>query len=94
MSAEAYERYREVLRDGHLAVQRGDSQAAVAAFGEAARLAPSRPLPHVGLGNGLRELGRLTEAMAAFDRALKLGAPRRRGVARSRGHARRPWPDR
>jgi tetratricopeptide (TPR) repeat protein len=72
MSAESYERYREALREGHLAAQRGDHAAAMAVFTEAGALAPDRPLPHVGMGNALRELGRLSEAMAAFDRALAL----------------------
>jgi tetratricopeptide (TPR) repeat protein len=83
MTAEAYERYREALREGHLAAQRGDHDAAVVAFEEAAALAPERPLPHVGLGNGLRELGRLAESMAAFDRALQL-APLDEGALRGR----------
>jgi tetratricopeptide (TPR) repeat protein len=83
VSTEAYERYREALREGHLAAQRGNHAAAVAAFGEAARLAPERPLPHVGLGNALRELRLLPEAIAAFDRALRL-APLDEGALRGR----------
>jgi tetratricopeptide (TPR) repeat protein len=83
MTAEAFERYREALREGHLAAQRGDHEAAVAAFQEAAALAPERPLPHVGWGNGLRELGQLAEALAAFDRALHL-APLDEGALRGR----------
>jgi tetratricopeptide (TPR) repeat protein len=83
MSAEAFERYREALRAGHLAAQRGDHAAAAGAFQDAAALAPARPLPHVGLGNALRELGRLAEAMASFDRALLI-APLDEGALRGR----------
>jgi tetratricopeptide (TPR) repeat protein len=83
VSAEPFERYREALRAGHLAVQRGDHAAAVAAFQEAATLAPDRTLPHVGLGNGLRALGQLAEAMASFDRALLI-APLDDGALRGR----------
>jgi tetratricopeptide (TPR) repeat protein len=83
VSAEAYERYREALRTGHLAAQREDHAAAAAAFDEAAGLAPDRPLPHVGLGNALRELRRLPEAIVAFDRALAL-APLDEGALRGR----------
>lgn len=72
MSDPVFERYREALRQGHLAALRGDQPGAVGAYGEAAALAPDRPLPHAGLGTALRELGRHPEALVAFERALEL----------------------
>ncbi len=76
MSEEAlYERYKSALRLGHVAAVRGRLDAAVAAYAEAATLAPDRPLPHSSLGRVLLQLGRTDEALAAFAEALRL-APR------------------
>jgi predicted Zn-dependent protease len=66
-----YERYKEALRRGHVAALRGRQDAALAAYGEAAKLAPDRPLPLVGIGNVLAGLGKHREALAAFDAALE-----------------------
>jgi tetratricopeptide (TPR) repeat protein len=71
MSDELYDRYREALRLGHLAVRRGLHEAAIIAYREAAALVPDRALPHVGLGNALRMLGRNDEAIAAYEAALR-----------------------
>jgi thioredoxin-like negative regulator of GroEL len=71
MSDALYERYKEALRRGHVAARRGRQDAALAAYGEAARLAPDRPLPLVGIGNVLAGIGKHTEAVAAFDAALE-----------------------
>jgi tetratricopeptide (TPR) repeat protein len=71
MSDALYERYKDALRRGHVAAQRGRQDAALAAYGEAAKLAPDRPLPLVGIGNVLAGIGKHTEAIAAFDAALE-----------------------
>jgi tetratricopeptide (TPR) repeat protein len=76
MSAEAlYERYKDALRTGHIAAVRGRLDAAVVAYGEAAALAPDRPLPHACLGRVLLRLERVDEALGAFGVALRC-APR------------------
>jgi len=66
-----YERYKDALRRGHVAALRGRQDAALGAYGEAAKLAPDRPLPLVGIGNVLAGLGKHPEALAAFDAALE-----------------------
>ena len=71
MSDALYERYKDALRRGHVAALRGRQDAALAAYGEAAKLAPDRPLPLVGIGNVLTGLGKHPEALAAFDAALE-----------------------
>lgn len=71
MSDALYERYKDALRRGHVAALRGRQDAALGAYGEAAKLAPDRPLPLVGIGNVLAGLGKRTEALAAFDAALE-----------------------
>jgi tetratricopeptide (TPR) repeat protein len=76
MSEEAlYERYKGALRNGHVASVRGRNEAAIAAYTEAATLAPDRPLPHTSMGRTLLKLDRVDEALAAFATALRL-APR------------------
>jgi len=71
MSDALYERYKDALRRGHVAALRGRQDAALAAYGEAAKLAPDRPLPLVGIGTVLTKLGKYPEALAAFDAALE-----------------------
>jgi tetratricopeptide (TPR) repeat protein len=76
MSEDAlFERYKGALRIGHIAAVRGRHEAAVAAYADAALLAPDRPLPHASMGRALLQLGRTDEALAAFAEALRL-APR------------------
>jgi tetratricopeptide (TPR) repeat protein len=65
-----YEQYKDALRRGHVAALRGRLDAAAAAYREAARTAPDRALPYVGLGGVLTRLGRSDEALAAYDAAL------------------------
>ena len=71
MSDALYERYKDALRRGHVAASRGRQDAALAAYGEAAKLAPDRSLPLVGIGNVLAGIGKHTEAVTAFDAALE-----------------------
>jgi tetratricopeptide (TPR) repeat protein len=71
MSDALYERYKDALRRGHVAALRGRQDAALAAYGDAAKLAPDRPLPLVAIGNVLAGLGKHREALAAFDAALE-----------------------
>ena len=76
MSEEAlYERYKNALRTGHIAAVRGHFETALEAYAEAAALAPDRLVPHVSTGRVLLRLNRTDEALAAFERALRL-APR------------------
>lgn len=70
MSEALYEQYKEALRRGHVAALRGRLDAAAAAYREAARIAPDRALPYVGLGGVLARLGRSNEALAAYTAAL------------------------
>ena len=86
MSEALYERYKEALRRGHVAALRGRRDAALAAYGEAAKLAPDRPLPLVGIGNVLAGLGKHAEALTAFDAALER-APADEAALRGRAEA-------
>jgi tetratricopeptide (TPR) repeat protein len=65
-----YDQYREALRLGHAATQRDRHDAAASAYREAARLAPDRALPLVGLAGALAKLGRSDEAILAYGAAL------------------------
>ena len=49
---------------------RGRLDAAAAAYREAARIAPDRALPYVGLGGVLARLGRSDDSLAAYAAAL------------------------
>lgn len=76
MSEEAlYERYKSALRVGHVAAVRGRHEAALSAYGDAAALAPDRPLPYANMGRVLLRLDRVSEALEAYATALRL-APR------------------
>lgn len=70
MTQPLYERYKDALRRGHVAGLRGKVDVALAAYVEAAGLAPDRALPHASTGALLARVGRLEEARAAFDAAL------------------------
>ena len=71
MTEALYERYKDALRRGHIAAQRGRLDEALDAYGEAARVAPDRALPLVGIGQVLTRLGKPNEANSAFGRALE-----------------------
>jgi tetratricopeptide (TPR) repeat protein len=70
LSEVLYEQYKDALRRGHVAALRGRLDAAAAAYREAARIAPDRALPYVGLGGVLTRLGRSDEALVAYGAAL------------------------
>ena len=71
MSEALYEQYKDALKRGHVAALRGRLDAAVAAYGDAARIAPDRALPYVGLGGVLSRMGRSDDALAAYAAALE-----------------------
>ena len=54
-----FERYKEALKAGHLAVLRGRADEAIGHYREAAEIAPERPLPHTSLAGVLLREGRL-----------------------------------
>jgi tetratricopeptide (TPR) repeat protein len=83
MSEVLYEQYKEALRRGHVGALRGRLDAAAAAYQEAARIAPDRALPYVGLGGVLTRLGRSDEALVAYAAALDR-APADEGALRGR----------
>ena len=70
MTDDLYERYKEALRIGHVAVLRGSLEEALGAYRAAAEIAPSRALPHTSLGGALLRLGRLEEALVEFAAAI------------------------
>ncbi len=65
-----FERYKEALKQGHLAVFKGHHKEALARYQEAAMLADHRPLPYVSMGSVLLQMGRAQDAIAAYDEAL------------------------
>jgi tetratricopeptide (TPR) repeat protein len=73
MTESLYDRYKEALRAGHVAVLRGRFEDALVAYGEAARIAPDRSLPRTSIGGVCLELGRPDDALAEFDAALLIG---------------------
>ena len=70
MSGSIYEGYKDALRRGHVAALRDRLDLALNAYREAARIAPDRPLPYVGMGGVLARLGRPDEALTAYRTAL------------------------
>jgi tetratricopeptide (TPR) repeat protein len=70
-----YERYKESLRIGHVAALHGRLDDALAAYDEAAAVAPDRALPLTSRAGVLVRQGRLDEALDAYGAALGL-APR------------------
>lgn len=74
MADRTFERYKDTLRRGHVAALRGELEEAVAAYREAAEIAPDRAIPLTSLGGALRRLGRAEDALAAFERALEMAS--------------------
>jgi tetratricopeptide (TPR) repeat protein len=85
-AASLYERYKDALRRGHVAALRGKLEPAIDAYGEAASIATDRALPHAAIGGILVRMGRIPEALDAYDRALGL-APRDETSLRGRAEA-------
>ena len=83
MTRPLFEQYKEALRKGHLAARAGTIDAALAAYGEAARLAPDRAAPYTSSATALHRAGRSAEAQAAFERALAI-APDDEATLRAR----------
>ncbi|MBA3308235.1 MAG: tetratricopeptide repeat protein [Chloroflexi bacterium] len=70
MSDPVFERYKEALKQGHLALLRGRPQDALERYTEAAALADHRALPHLSVGSVLLQLGRADDALSAYERAV------------------------
>ncbi len=70
MSVDLYEQYKDALRRGHIAIARGDLEAARDAYAAAIALAPDRASPHVGLAVVLLRQGAPADALSSFDAAL------------------------
>jgi tetratricopeptide (TPR) repeat protein len=70
MTDDLYERYKEALRIGHVAVLRGALEGALEAYRAAAVIAPSRALPHTSLAGVLLRLGHLEEALIEYAAAV------------------------
>jgi tetratricopeptide (TPR) repeat protein len=79
MTDDLYERYKEALRVGHVAVLRGSLESALDAYRTAAEIAPSRALPHTSVGGVLLRLGRVDEALVEYAGAVAR-APRDEGA--------------
>jgi tetratricopeptide (TPR) repeat protein len=86
VSQSVYETYKDALRRGHVAALRSRFDVAIAAYVEAAAIAPDRPLPHASIGGILLRTGKAAEAVDAYDRALALG-PRDEAALRGRADA-------
>jgi len=72
MNDALFDRYREALRAGHVAVLRGRLEDAAASYREAAALASDRAVPRTALGSVELRLGQPDQALASFDEALAL----------------------
>lgn len=75
MSEDAlYERYKDALRRGHVASLRGRLEEALAAYAEAASIAPERATPHTSAGTALLRRKRPADALNHYTTALRLSA--------------------
>jgi tetratricopeptide (TPR) repeat protein len=70
MTEDLYERYKEALRGGHVAVLRGGLEEALRMYALAAEIAPSRALPHTSLGGVYMRLSRLDDALVEYAAAV------------------------
>jgi hypothetical protein len=70
MTEDLYERYKEALRSGHVAVLRGGLEVAIRMYTTAAEIAPSRALPHTSLGGVYMRLSRLDDALTEYAAAV------------------------
>jgi tetratricopeptide (TPR) repeat protein len=80
------ERYKEALRNGHLAVVSGRPREALEHYEEASRLVGHRALPHVSRGGVLLQMRRPQDALLAFEEALRRD-PRDVSAMRGKLHA-------
>jgi len=69
-----YERYKDALRRGHVASLRGNLEDALAAYAEAASIAPERSTPHTSAGTALLRGKRPADALRHYAAALRLSA--------------------
>lgn len=72
MTETLFERYKEALRAGHVAVMRVRLEDAAAAYREAIAIAGDRVVPRTSLGSVLLRLGDPEAALEAFDGALAI----------------------
>lgn len=64
-----FEAYRDALKQGHLAAQRGKHKDALKHYATAAKLANDRAQPHVQAGSVLLRMGKAKDAVAAYESA-------------------------
>jgi tetratricopeptide (TPR) repeat protein len=86
MTDAPYERYKDALRVGHVAALHGRLDEALAAYAQAAQVAPDRALPLTSRATVLVRLNRLDEALEVYGAALSL-APRDEGALGGRADA-------
>ncbi|MCU0504763.1 MAG: tetratricopeptide repeat protein [Chloroflexi bacterium] len=86
MTDEIFDRYKDALRAGHVAVLRGRLDEALVAYRAAEAIAPGRALPHASLGGVLLDLGRVDDALEELRIAVEL-APRDEGALLGRSEA-------
>lgn len=72
MTETLFERYKEALRAGHVAVLRGRLEDAVVAYRDAISVAGDRAVPRASLGGVYLRLGDPEAALAAYEEALSL----------------------
>jgi tetratricopeptide (TPR) repeat protein len=72
MTETLFERYKEALRAGHVAVLRGRLEDAAAAYREAIGIAGDRTVPRTALGGVYLRLGDPAAALEAYEAALGL----------------------
>jgi hypothetical protein len=72
MTETLFERYKEALRAGHVAVVRGRLEDGLTAYREAIAIAPDRAVPRAALGSVYLRLGDPAAALEAYDAALAL----------------------
>ena len=73
MSDPVFERYKEALKQGHIAALAGRHKDALAKYAEAAKLADHRALPYLSMGSVLIRLNRAKDALDAYDHAIARG---------------------
>ena len=87
MSGEAlYERYKDALKRGHVALLGGRLEEALVAYAEAASIAPERSNPHTSAGTALLRRKRAAEALRHYTVAIHL-SPRDEAALLGRAQA-------